>query len=1167
MSDTEIQVKGTKTSEKQTKNGDEQIEGMSVTDGDRTPSELTDPAILVVCNSKIRYTLSELKGIRETPLSQKKPVFLDIALVPTQILDPEKWNLERKKSDTPTENGQKPGEPVGPTGRRLGDARERIKKENDGIVLSPQRRSFNTGCFVAASTAKPAEPPAAHIVVREIPTASRRIGSGRILRDWDAGDKPGGGESQDSFGGFRRQNSTSSGGGGGNGPDEKFGDRESRSGGGRGGGFGSGGGGGGGFDNGRDKDKDGPPSRRNGRYGRRAEREIEEPEWFSSGPTSQNDTIELRGFDDPKRNAGKLKRDSKRAKEWAKKKGFSGLGAQEEKENEGGGQAADAAGGRPPSAPRDGAEGGNHPQGGAKSDHSLLFEDFFKTEDINNLLTNGVGSGIGEDTQTKSRFASFFKKDSPEKERNSGRSSLHDEHNLVKDMLKDMVEGGGNGNSAARHPHQQAAPPGDSDSYFAPISPAGNTGKKLANHFGGNAAGAAANKGLSIMEMLQRGNQQEENNKNQMSGKILKLDEIEAKMRQNVNDVGPTLSHKQHQMKQEEDMTAFKRLLAQVTGGHAVPASNGPMPKSAGMSLMEMLQHSQQQDEAARRGGPSMGPVSPGLGPMHAQNDIALKLQQAQHKQQMDSMFGKLLGNAVQMRAGGPPTSPLHDLGVQQSRELLNRPEAQAILHGLNCGDLTPQHLYQQLGNPGLQPRHKELLSTILKHGGGGGGLGNPPMGGPSPRVLSPVPPPSQHHIFQQQIQQHQQQLQQQLRVSPLPPNAYCVSPIMATSPNTLSVPAMHQRIPSPRELQIHTQNILQKALIKKKLEEQTENYRKKQEQQRGTSPNTNGQQPPLQQTKSVSSPTPLAFTPTSVLRKMTADKDDGKENRGGGDGPKPLGRALTAARQLQPQQQQLQQLQQQWAAQQQQQGFASVKQPGRPIVKANSNPPQQQPSQQFSQSVTEQFFNKHRLFNQQQQQQQPTAQQQRALLAAQQQQQQQYSGSHFGGSQNNINNNNNLMQQQQQQQGLPSHHTSHSPYPTANPSNSFSAHQLRAQHQQRAPPSAATSTASSGNVAGAAQAQSQAQQMQGGYQGQQTWQQFLNNAQHSSRNNPMSVGGNGGDLSPTTSDQLARWFSPDLLERARGGELPSTAQLASQQVLSLEEIEQRQTAPPAVRN
>lgn len=58
----------------------------------------------------------------------------------------------------------------------------------------------------------------------------------------------------------------------------------------------------------------------------------------------------------------------------------------------------------------------------------------------------------------------------------------------------------------------------------------------------------------------------------------------------------------------------------------------------------------------------------------------------------------------------------------------------------------------------------------------------------------------------------------------------------------------MHQRIPSPRELQVHTQNILQRALIKKKLEEQQENYRKKQE---------------------------MAFTPTSVLRKMTAEKDE----------------------------------------------------------------------------------------------------------------------------------------------------------------------------------------------------------------------------------------------------------------------------------------------------
>ncbi len=40
------------------------------------------------------------------------------------------------------------------------------------------------------------------------------------------------------------------------------------------------------------------------------------------------------------------------------------------------------------------------------------------------------------------------------------------------------------------------------------------------------------------------------------------------------------------------------------------------------------------------------------------------------------------------------------------------------------------------------------------------------------------------------------------------------------------------QRIPSPRELQFHTQSIMQSALIKKKLEEQRENFRKRQEMQ-----------------------------------------------------------------------------------------------------------------------------------------------------------------------------------------------------------------------------------------------------------------------------------------------------------------------------------------------
>lgn len=69
--------------------------------------------------------------------------------------------------------------------RRSNDPRERVRKEQDGIVLSPQRRSFNSGCFVTVApntVSRPSEP------VKDGPV--RRIGSGRIInRDWDFREK------------------------------------------------------------------------------------------------------------------------------------------------------------------------------------------------------------------------------------------------------------------------------------------------------------------------------------------------------------------------------------------------------------------------------------------------------------------------------------------------------------------------------------------------------------------------------------------------------------------------------------------------------------------------------------------------------------------------------------------------------------------------------------------------------------------------------------------------------------------------------------------------------------------------------------------------------------------------------------------------------------------
>lgn len=74
----------------------------------------------------------------------------------------ERWAFDRKKSgssepsDNSSGNNSTGGGNAEHRRRNGGDPRERIRKENDGIVLSPQRRSFNSGCFVPASRAEPA---------------------------------------------------------------------------------------------------------------------------------------------------------------------------------------------------------------------------------------------------------------------------------------------------------------------------------------------------------------------------------------------------------------------------------------------------------------------------------------------------------------------------------------------------------------------------------------------------------------------------------------------------------------------------------------------------------------------------------------------------------------------------------------------------------------------------------------------------------------------------------------------------------------------------------------------------------------------------------------------------------------------------------------------------
>lgn len=143
--------------------------------------------------------------------------------------------------------------------RRIIDPRERVKEDDLDVVLSPQRRSFGGGCHVTAPVSSrragsPLEKDSDGVRV----IGGRRIGSGRIIssRNFDKDHR--GGDSRDARDRDRDRDYK----------DKRF-RRE----------FG-------------DSKRVFGERRRNDSYTE------EEPEWFSAGPTSQSETIELTGFDD-----------------------------------------------------------------------------------------------------------------------------------------------------------------------------------------------------------------------------------------------------------------------------------------------------------------------------------------------------------------------------------------------------------------------------------------------------------------------------------------------------------------------------------------------------------------------------------------------------------------------------------------------------------------------------------------------------------------------------------------------------------------------------------------------------------------------------------------------------------------------------------------------------
>ncbi|XP_032084928.1 eukaryotic translation initiation factor 4E transporter isoform X3 [Thamnophis elegans] len=212
-----------------------------------------------------RYTKEELLDIKEHPQSKQRPSCLSEKYDSDGVWDPEKWHASLYPNSgrtSPVESLKKELDSDRPALiRRIPDPRERVKEDELDIVLSPQRRSFGGGCHVtaAAGTRRSGSPlEKENDCVRVI--GGRRIGSGRIIsaRNFDKDHRSGEKDSRD----VRERDR-----------DREYKDKRFRR------------------DYGDSKRLFGE-RRRNDSYTE------EEPEWFSAGPTSQSETIELTGFDD-----------------------------------------------------------------------------------------------------------------------------------------------------------------------------------------------------------------------------------------------------------------------------------------------------------------------------------------------------------------------------------------------------------------------------------------------------------------------------------------------------------------------------------------------------------------------------------------------------------------------------------------------------------------------------------------------------------------------------------------------------------------------------------------------------------------------------------------------------------------------------------------------------
>ncbi|XP_029990274.1 eukaryotic translation initiation factor 4E transporter isoform X2 [Sphaeramia orbicularis] len=712
--------------------------------GDAAVDQVKQPAV----TAPYRYTKEELLEIKELPISNERPECLSEKYDSDGVWDPEKWHASLYPSSersSPVEGFKKDYmDDRVPLKRRIPDPRERLKEDDLDVILSPQRRSFGGGCQGNAAPVPHIRRPISPLENKENESlrlgGARRIGSGRIIaaraferetrvekereRERDFKDKR-----------FRRD----------------FSDKRVFS-----------------------------ERRRNDSYAE------EEPEWFSGGPTSQSETIELIGFDD------KILEDDKRRSRRSKRrtelvKEVECNGGQPEEQNVVLQSTADQEVPHTDVLPE-------------QSTGDFDFNEFFNLEKTMPGLASMIEDVLGEGPVSASRFSQWFSSNlSPSGSRSSSlRSTPHEELEKLAGLEPRCTS-----------PSQGPAP------YFTPIQSSDCKEK------------------VDILEMLHKAKidlkpllstlsvNKARLRESTHSGVVLSLEEVEGEMK------GMKLGSEPHVRKvpppQRGNGTPFmaEHLEEALTGG----SSSRPRSRDTDMSAFNKLVSSMKASGTL--------PTHPKTNTNNQPAEQAVvTMSEAQVPgQQQKNIFQELLGGPARSSS---PTLLGNLLGSSEGSA------TSAPLHGLLHKGPSPPLFPQRAPSP-------DYFNNRLQSSAGF------PVG---PQAMLPEQFAELHRSISPGSA-----AQQQMRAIPMPVNQ-----------------ADLEALAFQQDLALHAHHSFQTGYNKPPQDKAFRNRPQRVNRSPGPGPQPAGRNSPGNAVTSMLSP---SFTPTSVIRKMYATKEKGRDEPG----------------------------------------------------------------------------------------------------------------------------------------------------------------------------------------------------------------------------------------------------------------------------------------------